>query len=347
MNLQELDPDTIALIIELQREDLERLAHGSKGKHREGEGPDSDYAFEIYQEELATLEASVADHRLGITIGLPEGTNEGVTIETGVNDRSPPTASSEEGPGDGLSVNLQGLDLNTTDEDPLNQPESSAWGASRADHSEANGLDRPESRECISCQEQHDPIHLVSCPCSHKYCQDCLTGVFEASITDETMFPPRCCSQPIPLSEVEIKLPADLVVQFKAKKLEFETPNRIYCHEPSCSAFIPADSVKHNVAHCPQCSLDTCSICKKSSHQGECPEDPALQEILRVAAENGWQRCTKCGRILELNTGCYHMSKFPCLLPAYPNCRLIDELSLSMQTPLLLSLQRRVEELCM
>lgn len=311
MNLHELDADTIALIIELQREDLESLANGSKGKHREGEGPDSDYAFQIYQEELATLEASVADHRMGITIGRPDGTDEGVAaIGTGVDDGSPHTASSREEPVDGLSANLQGLDLNNANKDPLDEPESSAWGASRAHHPGTSGLDRRESRECISCQEQHDPTHLVSCPCSHEYCRDCLASVFEASTADETMFPPRCCRQPIPLSDVENMLPADLVAVFEAKEVEFEMPNRVYCHQSTCSAFIPTASIKDNIAHCPQCALDTCSICKKASHKGECPEDPALQEVLRVAAENGWQQCTNCGRILELNLGCYHMSKF-------------------------------------
>ena len=176
--------------------------------------------------------------------------------------------------------------------------------------------------ECISCGDNHHAV--AQCPCSHEYCYACLETLFRSSLTDESLFPPRCCGQPIPIgdddddnsSTIRAFIPAGLVDEFLAKKVEFETPDRTYCHQPTCSTFIPkipsssiVEGDGEDVAACPKCHAKTCVICKGPAHQGDCPHDAVTQEVLRVAAENGWQRCYSCRRIVEIEHGCNHMSK--------------------------------------
>lgn len=137
-------------------------------------------------------------------------------------------------------------------------------------------------------------------------------------MTDDTLFPPRCCRQPIvPNSNVRVYLSAEIVHQYEAKKVEFDTPNRTYCSSPACSAFIRAEFIVADRATCQSCGMVTCSICKLADHGGDCPEDEALRSVLQVAKDNHWQRCYGCYRLVELATGCYHMTSVTTRLPVY------------------------------
>jgi hypothetical protein len=98
--------------------------------------------------------------------------------------------------------------------------------------------------------------------------------------------------------------------RFLAKKIEFETPNRIYCSKPSCSTFIPPQGIKNDVVTCIRCSTLTCAVCKKAAHaNSDCPDDPAAQQLLQLATQEGWQKCYSCARFVELEHGCNHISQ--------------------------------------
>ncbi|KAG5918508.1 hypothetical protein E4U42_006829 [Claviceps africana] len=165
-----------------------------------------------------------------------------------------------------------------------------------------------ELRRCVACASDVAFFETVRCPCSHDYCRDCMTELFSAAVNDESMFPPRCCRIPIPLDPNRSFLSAGLLDKYKAKEVEFATPNRTYCHVPACSAFVPPASVRGDVATCVQCQSTTCTICKGKSHSRDCPVDTSAADVLRIAAENGWQRCYSCGRLVDLVTGCNHIT---------------------------------------
>ncbi|KAM5343529.1 hypothetical protein ACJ41O_012066 [Fusarium nematophilum] len=169
-------------------------------------------------------------------------------------------------------------DLDDTDLFP--QAESSSWAATGR---------HAKTRECISCRDQFP--QLSAC-----------------SLQDESLFPPRCCGQHIPIEGNSRFLSPELVGEYRAKKVEFETPNRTYCSDPFCSTFVPPQFIADDVAHCPRCGRRSCVHCKGAWHKGICPSDSASQEVLRIAADNGWQRCTACGRVVELEHGCNHMT---------------------------------------
>ena len=166
-----------------------------------------------------------------------------------------------------------------------------------------------DMKTCVACGDDKPSIHVSRCPCSHEYCRDCLTDLFKTSITDESLFPPRCCKQSIPFGVNQVFLPSRVVTDFQAKEVEYSILNRTYCHENRCSVFIHPDDIQGDVATCSQCQSTTCTICRGASHEGDCPEDEATQEIVRLAAEQGWQRCQQCRRMVELDHGCNHMSE--------------------------------------
>ncbi|KAI1653657.1 hypothetical protein F4813DRAFT_373643 [Daldinia decipiens] len=160
---------------------------------------------------------------------------------------------------------------------------------------------------CLSCHEMIAVKDLAEAPCRHTYCRGCLERIFRHAMTDEAFFPPRCCRQPIPVDPNQLFLPVDLVWDFREKEVEFSTPNRTYCHQSTCSAFIKHDAYVGNVATCSKCQSTTCVTCKGPSHDGNCPPNEGLQEVLQLARDEGWQRCPNCLSMIELNAGCNHI----------------------------------------
>jgi hypothetical protein len=169
-----------------------------------------------------------------------------------------------------------------------------------------------ELEPCIVCQ---DLIQLTNTPaitCGHTYCGSCLRDLFSACLTDEALFPPRCCRQPIDLEAVKDFLTPELVEQFERKRVEFSTKDRTYCSNAQCSIFLDpweeGFDAATNKATCSACRTITCTLCKAAAHDGDCPADTGLQQVLDTARENGWQRCPSCRRIIELDVGCHHIT---------------------------------------
>lgn len=168
--------------------------------------------------------------------------------------------------------------------------------------------DIQEMIQCAACTGTRMWFETVKLPCGHDYCEDCISDLFEQAMNDETLYPPRCCRRPIPVNSTSPFLRAGLFEAFNEKKIELDTADRIYCYEPSCNAFIPQSRIAHDTARCPQCQRSTCTMCRHASHAGDCPQDTALQQVLQLAQEAGWQRCSNCHRLVEPNIGCYHMT---------------------------------------
>ncbi len=85
-------------------------------------------------------------------------------------------------------------------------------------------------------------------PCGHAYCIECLRKLLKLSMRDESLMPPRCCQQEIPstLAKLTLKETED----FNAKRLEFSTPNRLYCSRRTCLTFIPPTCIVNSIGTC-------------------------------------------------------------------------------------------------
>lgn len=172
----------------------------------------------------------------------------------------------------------------------------------------------PSKAECVCCMADFTSQETVTRPCSHSYCYDCLGDFFRRTITDESAFPPKCCNEPIPIDDEEVKaaLDEDLIVGYRDRAEELETPDKIYCSNQECSAWIAPRhlELENEVAKCPKCQASTCTVCKSAAHEGtDCPEDEGTKIILDLAKQEEWSQCYLCHRIVELLHGCWHISK--------------------------------------
>lgn len=327
---QDVDEVTANLIIQLQLYDVDFFSFSSKGKAREDETSDESLAFQLQKQELENISLFLSDKRMTQSIADAVQTDGQLLRETlsqedivardrdlarqltdgaELSNADYPDAHSEpQLLDDELLAKLQVLYVSGLTErqhglDHLEggQVESSALAASRTIN--------PSSitRHCEACREEKKFFDVARTPCRHEYCRACLEDLFETAMRDESLFPPRCCRQPIPMTTVRIFLKSELVQVFEKKKVEFETPNRTYCCLPTCSAFINAQDISGEVATCLECGTMTCTTCKAAAHGGDCPNDTALQQVLDTARENGWQRCYSCWRLVELDHGCNHM----------------------------------------
>ena len=163
-------------------------------------------------------------------------------------------------------------------------------------------------RDCTACGNNSLCTKSFKAPCSHIYCITCLSTLFEQAITDESLFPPRCCRQQIPLASVKVHLDEALYTKLEVKSVEFSATNGVYCFDPFCSTFITSADLGLDQAKCGHCNKVTCTICKGVAHGGNCPEDTNTQAVLGIARQEGRQRCEGCHRVIELGIGCNHMT---------------------------------------
>ncbi|KAH6664454.1 IBR domain-containing protein [Halenospora varia] len=326
-----MDEASAVLAIQLQIQDSQQLseAYGTKGKSREGELSDSQLSINLYREDLQRNASILADRQMIRSIAQACQTDGEILAtslsqeQTAARDRQtacrlggiadpnsiPPLTDTSQAMDEELLVRLSALYIQapaevesaTTEAVSEREPESSSWAAARET---ARALDR----RCTACQELIRFCDMARVPCNHEYCRDCLQELFRASMTDDSLFPPRCCRQPITIGAVRIFLTAGLITQYEQKKVEFDTPDRTYCSNALCSAFIRPEGIMNEQATCPDCSTVTCTLCKATSHGGDCPADTALQQVLQTADQNGWQRCYSCRRLVELDVGCNHIT---------------------------------------
>ncbi|KAK4204522.1 hypothetical protein QBC40DRAFT_303409 [Triangularia verruculosa] len=329
MELSDLDPPTLRLVVQMHLDDINALTKtaSQKGKGRAGEKPDSVIAFEEYQNNLLRTSQLLSDEVLSRSIAraVKEDADALRALQaeeqraasdrelalrlSGVRDPSSSTTSRPETPAldEEALRKLEALWISPENAASTWHAESSTWASSRKQ--KVLGESKKD-KMCVACNDLYYSFDIVSSKgCGHDYCRECIQSLFQSSIMDETLFPPRCCGNQLLLDTCRRLLPSALVGQFRAKKIELETPNRTYCHIPTCSTFIPPQAINGNVAACVRCGATTCAVCKKAAHaNSDCPEDPSTQELIRLAEEEGWQRCYSCARFVELDRGCHHIT---------------------------------------
>lgn len=171
-----------------------------------------------------------------------------------------------------------------------------------------------KSHDCVICQCPIEGVQ-VRVPCGHYFDVPCLINLVEVATRDESLFPPSCCHQRILDRSFTRFMPSALRDVFAVKDVEFSTTCRVYCAKPSCSRFLGArrkDSFAP-VLSCPSpgCGTHTCSRCRGAVHPGRghrCEHDSGQKAVLELASQKGWARCPACDQMIELRSGCYHMT---------------------------------------
>ncbi|RYP46725.1 hypothetical protein DL768_007115 [Monosporascus sp. mg162] len=347
-----MDDENLVLILKLLQEDGQEAMEAAEGKGKQPEGEETDeyLAFKLQIEELRNAETVAMDRRMTRSIQQAIRADSDALARLRDEERQaqsdrdfsialsngqvvPPHGALQAlGDEDDFLDKLacifvtgieNGEDTDSGGEtattDQKQQPESSAWAASRHPPPQhRSGQRQQQKRNCEACGEPKHFAELARTPCRHEYCGGCLGRLFENAMVDETLFPPRCCRQPIPLQQNLLFLGGDVAQRFRRKAVEFSTPNRTYCHNRRCRAFVPPSRYVRDdgdeggtavAARCGECGARTCTECKGAAHGGgDCPNDVPLQQVIQLAREQDWQRCQNCWTMVELNMGCNHMT---------------------------------------
>ncbi len=178
---------------------------------------------------------------------------------------------------------------------------------------------------CIfSGDDVEDKISHPCDRCNSPWCKSCLRKVLLDASRYLYKMPPRCCrifnpdiARPI-LSATEMS-------QFEARFEEWRTPNRVYCPNRTCSAFIadihlqtspavPGSSQQNAdeppIRRCPECTTLVCSACRQEAHTGRrCPGPIEIDGALLHQRLDRWgyRSCPRCGYRIKKMFGCLHM----------------------------------------
>ncbi|RAK75540.1 BRcat and Rcat domain-containing protein [Aspergillus fijiensis CBS 313.89] len=166
---------------------------------------------------------------------------------------------------------------------------------------------------CVCCLDIMPAECLATMPCQHKYCSRCMKQMVLTVISEEGLFPPRCCKLDIPVETILPVLTPKERSFYILKAQEYATPaaERWYCPAATCGRFIPSQHAKSASASqtCPYCSTKICSGCRDLAHSSRgCSPDPGLAAVLEEARIQQWQRCYDCGSMVELVSGCDHVT---------------------------------------
>lgn len=316
--LDHMDLQTRSLAITILRQDAKEAMEESKEKEDQLDY-DTRVALDTYLADLESQTTVVADRAMAKSIVQAVHHDEG-TIAAALDQEKQADSDRRAA----LHLHENGRlpkspgppnpdDNSTIDDERRTQLEEEYNLRPRDDNEDDNHIypRRPAKlRPCLICGENIQFNDLVRLPCSHEYCRGCLRDLFTMCLTDETLYPPRCCKQAIPETETQVRvfLGPQLTGKFLARKLEMDTPNRTYCSRSECNRFIPPQGIRGDNGTCPKCESKTCCICKGAAHRGsDCPQDESAQSLLRLASQQGWKQCFQCSRMVELRYGCNHI----------------------------------------
>jgi hypothetical protein len=323
-----MDESTAELILQLMQEDVGDALEGLKGKQRAGQATDNEVALRMWESQLEQSSTMLADYKIARSIAravrddavaLTIAAQEEVRV---LEDRRMALRLGGHNENDDETVRDQQARLHPVDSGRMEEQNMAAALAQltlrehtdsgmilyfAGESSKSEMANEQPQLECAACMETNLLADMVEAPCTeHYYCKRCVIRLFEESVTDETLFPPRCCRTEIPLSTVRDTLGFELAKCFLEKSIEHSDTSRTYCANPTCSQYIPPDHVRLSVGTCKICSTRTCTLCKKREHPGVCEDEE--DQVLELARTEGWQRCAGCRTLVELQTGCNHIT---------------------------------------
>lgn len=167
-------------------------------------------------------------------------------------------------------------------------------------------------KTCQACLESHEKDTLVTLPCNHYWCRNCLSRAC-SNVRNENDLPIACDAECTVPKEVALEvLPSAESGLLESKFQELETPTRerFYCANRACGEFIPPIFQGINIpAKCEKCGQSTCKLCRALGHEGECagPSEEDKQAFALIEKEH-YQKCSKCCRVIERTRGCSHMT---------------------------------------
>ncbi|XP_023755352.1 E3 ubiquitin-protein ligase RSL1 [Lactuca sativa] len=183
---------------------------------------------------------------------------------------------------------------------------------------------------CVICLDDKSTDQFFSAGnCNHRYCFSCMKQHVEVKLLHGIV--PKCphegCELELKVESCEIFMTPKLIEMMKHRLKEASIPvtEKIYCPYPKCSALmsktelskLPRFIHENGARTCCKCHGDFCVNCRVPWHRNmNCAEykrrnpTPLVDEskLKSLAARNLWRQCIKCKHMIELATGCYHMT---------------------------------------
>ena len=75
--------------------------------------------------------------------------------------------------------------------------------------------------------------------CGHVHCVSCLRANFDIAMRTVPFRPVQCCQRIETVLLRRVVLLSTLLIGYRQKVSEFDTPEKLYCWDSKCSAFIP------------------------------------------------------------------------------------------------------------
>ncbi|KAK9711012.1 hypothetical protein K7432_008096 [Basidiobolus ranarum] len=306
------DLESFRLVIKLIEEDLNNILSSTKGK---GKVPESDdLLIELLEYDLARMKITCSDMVMARSLELADEADGPLLdafaqIEMAeARDREVATLFSQD------QIAKPSLNNKSNPSINLEMAFSTLEKSLIQDTNEASTKAQEGSSKslftCISCMEEK--VDLYHFPyCHHGYCTHCLSRLFRAATKDDSLLPVRCCNNVIDSNVAHQVLSNNYLQEYLQAWLEFSTEDKLYCPTPTCSKFneIPSRGISDGCINCKYCGCKICITCKNYAHvEEDCPEDLGTKTVLDLASQQHWQRCTKCRNLVELRSGCYHIT---------------------------------------
>jgi hypothetical protein len=159
--------------------------------------------------------------------------------------------------------------------------------------------------DCSVCLEPVFTNYAAKFPsCQDHYCIPCLQRGITSMLNNESEF--RCCGHLLhpKLAQRYGNLASDQFAELTARITYITDSKPLFCHSASCSAYIPVYRVgASHEARCLSCELITCAECRKAAHPGRiCAHQ--FEVLDKLAKQMKWQKCPKCGIVVERTMGC-------------------------------------------